>query len=99
MSRKAAPFYDMIGTVAFQDEVPYEHIDHVKHLVADILEQLENTIDIVNFWNNPPEVSSLRGELSDLLLATGVDEIIKHSDKLVTEITQLAKKRHKDIIE
>ncbi|MAX35784.1 MAG: deoxyribonuclease HsdR [Gimesia sp.] len=99
VSRKAAPFYDMIGTVAFQDEVPYEHIDHVKHLVADILEQLEKTIDIVNFWNNPPEVSSLRGELSDLLLATGVDEIIKHSDKLVTEITQLAKKRHKDIIE
>jgi len=100
VSRKAAPFYDMIGTMAFgQDEVPEEHADLVKQLVADVLKQLQKTIDIVNFWNNPPEVSSLRGELSDLLLATGIDEIIEHSDKLVTEITQLAKKRHKDIIE
>jgi len=100
VSPKAAPFYDLIGAIAFgPDGVPDEHADRVKEMVSGILEQLRRTIDIVNFWNNPPEVQSLRGELSDLLLATGIDEIIDQSDKLVSEITQLAKKRHKDIME
>ena len=30
--------------------------------------------------------------------ATGIDEVIDASGKLVTEVTQLAKKRHEDIV-
>lgn len=99
VSRKAAPFYDMLGTMAFgKDGIPDQHVEEIKTLVSNILDRLEYTINIVNFWNNTPEVKSLRGELSDLLLASGIDEIIEHTDKLVSEITQLAKKRHEDII-
>ena len=99
VSAQAAPFYDLVGKIAFgKDAVPPEHADRVKQLLADVFMQLQTTINIINFWNNVPEVARLRGELSDLMLATGIDEIIEHSDQLVTEITQLAKVRHQDIL-
>ncbi|QDU94104.1 type I restriction enzyme endonuclease domain-containing protein [Lignipirellula cremea] len=99
VSAQAAPFYDLVGQLAFpKKSVPPEHGDQVKQLLSDVIEQLQKTIDIIDFWNNAPEVSRLRGELSDLMLATGIDEIVEHSDKLVTEITQLARVREKDIL-
>ena len=66
--------------------------------MAEVIGELKGTIDIIDFWNTPPKVSRLRGELSDLMLATGIDEIVEHSGKLVTEITQLAKIRERDIL-
>jgi hypothetical protein len=41
--------------------------------------QYQGTINIVNFWNNAPEVARLRGELSDLMLATGIGEIMSRT--------------------
>ena len=64
-----------------------------------VLSKLQRTIGIINFWGNPPEVAKLRGELSDLLLFSGIDAIADKSDKIVTEITALAKVREKDILE
>lgn len=99
VSAQAAPFYDLVGQLAFVDkEVPPEHSDVVKQLVDDVIDQLQATIDIIDFWNRPTEVSKLRGELSDLMLATGVDEVIEHESKIVSEITQLAKNRENDIL-
>jgi hypothetical protein len=63
-----------------------------------IAEFPKRTIGIINFWGNTPEMSKLKGELSDLLLFSNVDEIMEKSDKIVTEITALAKVRHKDIL-
>jgi hypothetical protein len=40
----------------------------------------------------------MKGELSDLLLMTNVDEIISTEEKLVTEITSLAKHRTQDVL-
>lgn len=99
VSARAAPFYDLVGQLAFEGKkVPPEHADAVKQLVDNVIDQLQATIDIIDFWNRPTEVSKLRGELSDLMLATGVDEVIEHESKLVSEITQLAKNREKDIL-
>jgi hypothetical protein len=53
---------------------------------------------IVNFWHNGPEVSKLKGAFSDLILFTRIDALIVRSDELVTEITALAKVRHRDIV-
>ena len=99
VSAKATPFYDLVGQVAFgKSGVPPKHADRVKQLVADVIEQLQNTIDIINFWGNPPEVSKLKGHLSDLMMLTSIDEIINNSKKLETEIAALAKTRHQDIL-
>ncbi|QDU25853.1 Type I restriction enzyme R protein [Anatilimnocola aggregata] len=100
VSKKAAPFYDLIGKIAFgRTGISQEHGEQAKQLVIALLSKLNRTIGIVNFWGNPPEVAKLRGELSDLLLFSGIDAIADKSDKIVTEITALAKVREKDILE
>lgn len=100
VSKKAAPFYDLIGKLGFGKEgIPQEHSEQIKQLVVELLEKLHRTIGIVNFWGNPTEVSKLRGELSDLILFSGIDEIADKCEKIVTEITALAKVREKDILE
>ena len=99
VSKKAAPFYDLIGKIAFGSSgIPKEHAEHVKQLVNDLLDKLHRTIGIINFWGNAPEVSQLKGELSDLLVLSSIDAIADKSDKIVTEITNLAKVREKDIL-
>jgi type I restriction enzyme, R subunit len=67
--------------------------------VIALLSKLHRTIGIINFWGNLPEVAKLRGELSDLLVESGMDDVADKSDKIVTEITALAKIREKDILE
>lgn len=100
VSKKAAPFYDLIGKLAFgRGGIPLEHAERGKQLVLELLGKLNRTIGIVNFWGNAPEVAKLRGELSDLLLFSGIDGIADKSGKIVTEITALAKVREKDILE
>lgn len=100
VSKKAAPFYDLIGKIAFgQGGVPHVHFIQANHLVTEVMDKLRRTIRIINFWDNSPEVAKLRGELSDVLLFSGIDEIADKSDKIVTEITALAKVREKDILE
>lgn len=100
VSKKAAPFYDLIGKIAFgSGGIPHVHFVQANMLVTEVLGKLRRTIRIVNFWGNSPEVAKLRGELSDLLLLSGIDAIADKSDKIVTEITALAKVREKDILE
>jgi type I restriction enzyme, R subunit len=96
---RSGPFYDLIGQIAFgKAGVPADHTATVAGLVAQVLEKLKRTIGIINFWSNAPEVSKLKGELSDLLLFSNIEEIVGKCDKIVTEITALAKVRHKDIL-
>jgi type I restriction enzyme R subunit len=100
VSKKAAPFYDLIGKIAFgKDGIPVDHRDLAKQLVADVIDKMQRTIGIVNFWGNAPEVAQLRGELSDLLLFSGIDEVAESSDQIVRELTALAKVRERDILE
>ena len=96
---RLGPFFDLIGQIAFgKGGIPAEHVATVMGLVAQVLEKLKRTIGIINFWSNAPEVSKVKGELSDLLLFSNVEQIVDKSDKIVTEITALAKVRHKDIL-
>lgn len=97
---REAPFFDIIAEAAFgEEDVPAEHVAAVRKLVQDILQKLEATIGIINFWTNLPEVSKLRGELSDLLVFSGIDPVVLKYDRIVTIITALARIRHRDIIE
>jgi type I restriction enzyme R subunit len=99
LSASEAPFFDLIGITAFgKDGVPKAHVGAVKQLVADSIEALQQTINIINFWSRPSDISALRGRLSDLMLFTGIGEIINVSDKLITDIVGLAKSRHRDLI-
>lgn len=41
----------------------------------------------------------MKGELSDLVLLTDIDELVNNSDRIVTELTALAKVRHNELVE
>jgi len=99
MSAKEAPFYDLIGQVAFGTEVPGEHAGPIKEAVRAMIGLFRRDIGIINFWANGFEVNRLKGALSDLLLMTGVEAIIGNSDRLITEVVALAKARQRDILE
>jgi len=98
LSAGEAPFFDLIGLLAFGGEVPKEHVATVKKLVVDIIEELQGTIGIVRFWSRPHDINELKGRLSDLMLFTGVDAIIAKSDQITTDIVDLAKARHKELV-
>ena len=96
---RSGPFFALIGQIAFgKTGVPQENEASVTELVDKILEKMKRTIGIINFWSNLPEVSKLKGEMSDLMVYSNIDPIVEKSDKIVTELTALAKVRHKDIL-
>lgn len=99
LSAEAAPFYDLIGQIAFAEKrVPEIHSHSVIGLVSGIIDHLKSTIDIIDFWNRPTEVARLRGELSDMMILCGIEEIGECSEQLVSEVTQLAKNREKSLL-
>ena len=73
--------------------------EQIKLLANSIVRKLQATIYRANFWRpNNPAIEDLQGELSDLLLLTGIEPIAEHCDVLLSEITNLAKVRHNDIL-
>lgn len=99
VSSKAAPFYDLIGQIAFgKGGVPPAYTEAIKGVVDDMLARLRATIGRVNFWDKPADVADLRGELSDLLLFSNIDPIVEKSDRIVTEVIALARTRQRDIL-
>ena len=96
---KEAPFYDLVIQVAFdKQEVKPEQAAQLKQMVVEVFALIKERINIINFWKNGYEIDRMKGELSDLLLMTNIDEIINAEEKLVTELTSLAKHRTKDIL-
>jgi len=98
LTPKDAPFYDLIGQIAFGTRIPDEHSETIKAAARTMVSIFRQNIGIINFWANGFEVDKLKGTLSDLLLLTGVDEIIENCDRVVTEVTALAKVRHRDVL-
>ncbi len=96
---KAGPFYALIVQAAFgSDNVLAEHAGKVRILANHVVKQLQGTIHKANFWRpNNPDVETLQGHLSDLFLLADIDEIENQSDKIINDITQLAKVRHEDL--
>jgi type I restriction enzyme R subunit len=98
LSPREAPFYDLIGQIAYGADVPDDHVEGIKQAARAMLGLFRQNIGIINFWSNGFEVDKLKGGLSDLLLLTGIDPIIENCDRVVTEVTALAKVRHWDIL-
>ncbi len=94
VGRQEAPFYDLIGQVAFDGAVPTERAEATRGMVRQILALLRSRIGIVNFWQKPDEVNRLKGDLSDILLMSDVEPIAEGAERLVVEVANLARHRH-----
>jgi len=92
------PFTDLILAIAFNGESNDENISNIKPVTLNIMDVLTNTIDGLNFWERPELVDKLAAKLDDVFVLSGFSELSNHSEKLVTEIIALARRREQDIL-
>ncbi len=98
LTREATTFYDYVAQLAFDGgEVPAEERESLKRLMARIVETLQDTIDIIDFWKKPIEVKRLRGNIDAEILLANLTQLNDKHERIVVEIVKLAEKRHLDL--
>ena len=91
------PFGDLIMAIAFDHVCSAEDRQCVDDLVANMMNILAETMDTLNFWGRPDQVSILKGKLNKLFILSKNKALITHKDQLTTEMLDLAKRREADI--
>jgi type I restriction enzyme R subunit len=95
LTREASTFYDYVVQLAFNGgAVPIEHHQRLKELMARIVEVLQDTIGIIDFWKKPIEVKRLRGNIDTEILLAEIPELADRHERIAVEIVKLAEKRH-----
>jgi len=98
LSREASTFYEYVADLAFSPEgISAEYQPVIKKLMARLVELVQDTIDIIDFWKKPIEVRKLRGQIATELLLTNIPQIMASHERLAVEITKLAEKRHHEL--
>ncbi len=99
LDKEATTFYAHVVDLAFGKEgVPAGQVPKMKALMKNIVELLQETIGIIDFWSNPAEQKRLRGELNKVLLLADIPEITANFERLAIEILKLAKNRHDELL-
>jgi type I restriction enzyme R subunit len=99
LDKEATTFYAYLVDLAFgKDGVPVEQETRLKALMKNVVELLQETIGIIDFWNNPAEQKRLRGELNTALLMADIPEVTANFERLAVEIMKLAKNRHEELL-
>ena len=99
LTREATTFYDHVTQLAFDGgEVPDRHRKRLKTLMSEIVEMLQGTIGIIDFWKKPIEVRKLRGNIGTEILLTEIPQLMERHERLAVEIVKLAEKRHQELI-
>jgi type I restriction enzyme R subunit len=93
-------FEDHIADLAFDGGgVPDEHRLKFTVLISKMVESLQDTIDIINFWDKFIEVKKLRGDIGTELQLCGIPELAERHERIAVEVVKLAEKRHKDLLQ
>ena len=99
LGKEASTFYAHLVDLAFgEGDVPADKADKMKALMNSTVELLQETIGIIDFWNNPAEQKRLRGELNQILLKVDIPEVTARFERLSIEIMKLAKNRHDELL-
>ena len=98
LTKEATTFYDYVVQLAFGgDVVPPDSHAPLKKLMARIVEILQGTIDIIDFWKKPIEVKNLRGNIDTEILLANIPQITAKHERIAVEIVKLAEKRHEEL--
>ncbi len=98
LTREATTFFDYVVQLAFENgDVPGAHRQRLKKLMAGIVEMLQGTIGIIDFWKKPIEVKKLRGNIDTEILLTEIPQLIEKHERIAVEIVKLAEKRHQEL--
>ncbi|OGT19684.1 MAG: deoxyribonuclease HsdR, partial [Gammaproteobacteria bacterium RBG_16_57_12] len=86
LDKEATTFYAHVVDLAFGKEgVPSGQTAKMKGLMKNIVELLQETIGIIDFWSNSDEQKRLRGELNKILLIADIPEITANYERLAVE--------------
>ncbi|MDP2025521.1 type I restriction endonuclease subunit R [Sulfuriferula sp.] len=98
LSKEATTFYDYVVQLAFDGgDIPPESCAPLKILMARIVETLQGTIDIIDFWKKPIEVKNLRGNIDTEILLANIPQLTAKHERIAVEIVKLAEKRHEEL--
>lgn len=99
MSREATTFYDHVVQLTYDGAaIPPDQATALKSLMLRVVELLQDTIDIIDFWKKPIEVKRLRGNIDTEILLTGIPQLGAKHERIAVEIVKLAEKRHHELI-
>lgn len=100
LTKEATTFFDYAVQLAYDGgDVPFEHRQRLKDLMARIVETLQGTIDIIDFWKKPIEVKNLRGNIDTEILLANIAPLTEKHERIAVEIVKLAEKRHNELTE
>jgi type I restriction enzyme R subunit len=78
-------------------DVPGDSVASLKKLMARIVETMQGTIDIIDFWKKPIEVKRLRGDIDTEILLANIPQLTDKHERIAVEIVKLAEKRHEEL--
>lgn len=100
LTKEATTFYDYVLQLAYEGgQVPDEDRAVLKSLMLRIVEMLQDTIGVLDFWKKPIEVKKLRGNIDTEILLTNLPALSAKHERLAVEIVKLAEKRHRELVE
>jgi len=70
----------------------------LKKLMLIIVEMLQDTIDVLDFWRKPVEVKRLRGDIDTEIVVAGIPALTVKHESIAVEIVRLAEKRHEELV-
>jgi len=98
LTKEATTFYDYVVQLAFDGrDVPVERRQRLKELMTRIVEILQETIGIIDFWKKPIEVKKLRGHIDTEILLSNIPQVVERHERIAVEIVKLAEKRHSQL--
>ncbi len=98
LTREATTFYDYVAQLAFEHgDVPSQDRQRLKELILRIVEMLQDSIGIIDFWRKPIEVRRLRGNIDTEILLANIPQLAEQHERIAVEIIKLAEKRHEEL--
>ena len=98
LTKEATTFYDYVLQLAYGGgEVPAEDREPLKKLMLRIVELLQDTIGVLDFWKKPVEVKKLRGSIDTEILLSNIPALCDKHERLAVEIVKLAEKRDAEL--
>ena len=98
LTKEASTFYDYVVRLAFDGTgVPTENLPSLKRLMSRVVDTLQDTIGIIDFWKKPIEVKKLRGNIDTEILLAGIPQLTERHERIAVEIVKLAEKRNNEL--
>ncbi|MEQ9321221.1 MAG: hypothetical protein RIF41_18805, partial [Polyangiaceae bacterium] len=98
LTKEATTFYDYVLQLAYDGaKVPADDRAPLKKLMLRIVDMLQDTIDVLDFWKKPIEVKKLRGNIDTEILLANIPALNAKHERLEVEIVKLAEKRDAEL--